>query len=81
MPKINKEQIEQAVRLIIEAIGEDPNREGLADTPKRVANMYEEIFSGIDQDPKEYFQTVFEEDHEELVLVKDIQFFQCANTI
>ncbi|ASS91748.1 GTP cyclohydrolase I FolE [Aeribacillus pallidus] len=75
MPKINKEQIEQSVRLIIEAIGEDPNREGLADTPKRVANMYEEIFSGIDQDPKEYFQTVFEEDHEELVLVKDIQFF------
>lgn len=75
MASINKEQIEQAVRLIIEAIGEDPNREGLLDTPKRVAKMYEEVFSGLEDDPKEYFQTVFGEDHEELVLVKDIQFY------
>ncbi|MDQ0161527.1 GTP cyclohydrolase I FolE [Bacillus alveayuensis] len=75
MSKINKEQIEYAVRLILEAIGEDPNREGLLETPKRVAKMYEEVFSGLHQDPKEYFNTVFGEDHEELVLVKDIPFY------
>ncbi|MDZ5471198.1 GTP cyclohydrolase I FolE (plasmid) [Bacillus sp. 31A1R] len=74
MSNVNRAQIEDAVRLILEAIGEDPNREGLLDTPKRVAKMYEEVFSGLNQDPKEYFETVFGEDHEELVLVKDIQF-------
>ena len=56
MSKVNLEpQIEQAVRLILEAIGEDPNREGLLDTPKRVAKMYEEVFSGLNEDPKEHF--------------------------
>ncbi len=75
MASINRDQIEQAVRLIIEAIGEDPNREGLLDTPKRVAKMYEEVFSGLNEDPKEHFKTVFGEDHEELVLVKDIPFY------
>ncbi len=75
MPEVNHAQIEEAVRLILEAIGEDPNREGLIDTPKRVAKMYEEVFSGLQQDPKEYFKTIFSEDHEELVLVKDIPFY------
>ncbi|WP_338451790.1 GTP cyclohydrolase I FolE [Niallia oryzisoli] len=75
MSNVNRTQIEEAVRLILEAIGEDPNREGLIDTPKRVAKMYEEVFSGLDQDPKEYFETIFGEDHEELVLVKDIPFY------
>ncbi|MBU8879103.1 GTP cyclohydrolase I FolE [Bacillus sp. FJAT-29790] len=75
MSKVNRAQIEDAVRLILEAIGEDPTREGLLDTPKRVAKMYEEVFQGLDQDPKEYFDTVFGEDHEELVLVKDIPFY------
>ncbi|MDF0726217.1 GTP cyclohydrolase I FolE [Cytobacillus sp. S13-E01] len=75
MSSINHAQIEQAVKLIIEAIGEDPNREGLLDTPKRVAKMYAEVFSGINEDPKEHFKTIFGEDHEELVLVKDIQFY------
>lgn len=75
MSHINLEQIEHAVRLILEAIGEDPNREGLLETPKRVAKMYEEVFQGLNQDPKEYFQTVFSEDHQELVLVKDIPFY------
>ncbi|KAA0550268.1 GTP cyclohydrolase I FolE [Bacillus sp. BGMRC 2118] len=75
MTKVNHEQIEQAVRLILEAVGEDPNREGLLDTPKRVAKMYAEVFSGLNEDPKEHFQTVFGEDHEELVLVKDIPFY------
>jgi GTP cyclohydrolase I len=72
---INYEQIEHAIRLILEAIGEDPNREGLLDTPKRVAKMYAEVFSGLNEDPKEHFKTVFGEDHEELVLVKDIPFY------
>ncbi|MGE8204337.1 GTP cyclohydrolase I FolE [Heyndrickxia sp. NPDC080065] len=75
MVEINHGQIEQAIRLIIEAVGENPNREGLLDTPKRVAKMYEEVFSGVDQDPKDFFDLVFSEEHEELVLVKDIPFF------
>ncbi|MBM7701716.1 GTP cyclohydrolase I FolE [Metabacillus iocasae] len=75
MSSVNKPQIEQAIRLLLEAIGEDPNREGLLDTPKRVAKMYEEVFSGLNEDPKEHFKTVFGEDHEELVLVKDIPFY------
>lgn len=68
-------KIEQAIVMILEAIGEDPTREGLLDTPKRVAKMYEEVFQGLNQDPKEHFATVFSEDHEELVLVKDIPFY------
>ncbi|KAB2338328.1 GTP cyclohydrolase I FolE [Cytobacillus depressus] len=75
MSKVNRAQIEDAVRLILEAVGEDPNREGLLDTPKRVAKMYEEVFMGLNQDPKEYFDTIFSEEHEELVLVKDIPFY------
>ncbi|GGH79000.1 GTP cyclohydrolase I [Pullulanibacillus pueri] len=72
---VDHDKIEQAVTMILEAIGEDPRREGLIDTPKRVARMYEEVFQGLNQDPKEYFATVFGEDHEELVLVKDIPFY------
>jgi GTP cyclohydrolase IA len=75
MSNINRTQIEEAVRQIISAIGEDPEREGLLDTPKRVAKMYEEVFSGLNEDPKQHFETIFSEDHEELVLVKDIPFY------
>jgi GTP cyclohydrolase I len=75
MGEVNVEKIEQAVRLILEAIGEDPTREGLLDTPKRVAKMYGEVFSGLKEDPSEHFKTIFGEDHEELVLVKDIPFY------
>ncbi|WP_449536757.1 GTP cyclohydrolase I FolE [Ferdinandcohnia sp. Marseille-Q9671] len=75
MTSIDYNKIEQAVTMILEAIGEDPDREGLVDTPKRVAKMYAEVFSGLQDDPKEYFQTIFGEEHEELVLVKDIPFF------
>ncbi|HZG73471.1 MAG TPA: GTP cyclohydrolase I FolE, partial [Chondromyces sp.] len=75
MTEVNHAQIEKAVKLILEAIGEDPEREGLLDTPKRVAKMYEEVFSGLRQDPKEYFDTIFGEDYEEVVLVKDIPFY------
>ncbi len=75
MSEVNRTQIEEAVRLILTAIGEDPSREGLLDTPKRVAKMYEEVFSGLNEDPKKHFETIFSEDHEELVLVKDIPFY------
>ncbi|WP_078596928.1 GTP cyclohydrolase I FolE [Evansella clarkii] len=75
MNKVDHKKIEEAVTMILEAVGEDPSREGLIDTPKRVARMYEEIFQGINQDPKEHFTTIFGEDHEELVLVKDIPFY------
>ncbi|WP_409288971.1 GTP cyclohydrolase I FolE [Peribacillus sp. SCS-37] len=75
MAEVNHAQIEEAIRMILEAIGEDPAREGLQDTPKRVARMYEEIFTGLHQDPGEYFETIFGEEHEELVLVKDIPFY------
>lgn len=75
MLKINRTQIEDAVRSILDAIGEDPQREGLLETPKRVAKMYAEVFSGLEDDPEKYFDTIFTEQHEELVLVKDIPFY------
>lgn len=68
-------KIEQAVRMILEAIGEDPEREGLRDTPRRVARMYQEVFAGLEQDPAAAFSVVYTEQHEELVLVKDIPFY------
>lgn len=74
-PQVDLEKIEKAVSMILEAVGENPEREGLLDTPKRVAKMYAEVFAGLHEDPKEYFQTVFHEGHEELVLVKDIPFY------
>lgn len=73
--QIDKPKIEQAFRMILEAIGEDPEREGLLDTPKRVAKMYEEIFSGLWCEPKEFLQVSFSEFHDELVLVKDIPLY------
>lgn len=75
LQNVDLEKIEKAVSMILEAVGEDPGREGLLETPKRVAKMYAEIFSGLKEDPKEYFKTVFHEGHEELVLVKDIPFY------
>jgi GTP cyclohydrolase I len=74
MQEINLGKIEKAITMILEAIGEDPDREGLIDTPKRVAKMYAEVFEGLNKDPKEYFKTVFNENHDEVVLVKDIPF-------
>lgn len=72
---MDREKIEKAVRMIIEAIGENPDREGLKDTPKRVAKMYEEIFAGLKQDPEDELSVFFTEDHDEMILVKDIPFF------
>lgn len=68
-------KLEQAVRMILEAVGEDPNREGLLDTPKRVARMYEEIFAGLHKNPEDELSAVFNESHEEVVLVRDIPFY------
>lgn len=75
LQNVDLEKIEEAVSMILEAVGEDVTREGLHDTPKRVAKMYAEVFSGLKENPKEYFKTVFHEGHEELVLVKDIPFY------
>ena len=66
-------RIEAAVREILEAIGEDPSREGLQKTPARVARAYEEMFRGMRQDPEEILTTTFELDHDEMILVKDIE--------
>jgi GTP cyclohydrolase I len=71
---IDKTKIEQAVAAIIEAIGEDPKREGLVGTPRRIAEMYDEVFAGIYQDPKEALKVGFEEEHHEMVILKDIPF-------
>lgn len=75
MTNVDLKKIEQAVTMILEAVGEDPSREGLLDTPKRVSKMYAEVFSGLQDDPKKYFETVFDEGHDEVVLVKDIPFY------
>jgi GTP cyclohydrolase I len=73
---MDKKRIENAIREILIAIGDNPDREGLIDTPKRIANMYEEIFAGMSQDESEHLNTLFkEDDHQELVLVKDIPFY------
>lgn len=72
---LNKKKIERAVRMILEAIGENPEREGLRDTPARVARMYEEIFAGIEEDPEVHLYKTFPEGHEEMVIVKDIPLY------
>jgi len=73
---MDTEKIEKAVLMILEAIGEDPNREGLLDTPKRVARMYEEVFGGLHEDPSAHLKVQFSvEAHEEMVLVKDIAVY------
>jgi GTP cyclohydrolase IA len=74
-PPVDLPRIEKAVREILLAIGEDPDREGLAETPKRVAKAYAEFFAGIHQDPAEILSTTFDIEHEEMVLVKDIPFY------
>jgi GTP cyclohydrolase I len=73
--KMDKAKIEQAVRMILEAIGEDPKREGLKLTPARVARAYEEIFGQGEHDPGAALSTTFDERHHEIVLVKDIPFY------
>ncbi|BFT69040.1 GTP cyclohydrolase I FolE [Paenibacillus sp. CGMCC 1.16610] len=76
----NRELIEKHVREILRLIGEDVDREGLLDTPARVTRMYEEIFSGYDADPRDVLGVTFDEQHEELVIIKDIIYYsQCEH--
>ncbi len=72
---MDRDKIESGIRLILEGIGEDPAREGLADTPRRVADMYAEIFAGIGEDAADHFCVTFDEGHQELVLVRDIPLY------
>ena len=67
-------RIERAVREILIAVGEDPDREGLRHTPTRVARMYAELFEGLHQDPEAHLQTLFDEDHHEMVALRGIPF-------
>ena len=72
---IDETKLRAAVASMLEAIGEDPAREGLADTPRRVAEMYAEFFSGLGQDPAEVLATGFEEGHHEMVVISRVPFF------
>jgi GTP cyclohydrolase I len=74
-PAMDLERIRKAVREILEAIGEDPERNGLVGTPERIANMYAEIFSGLREDPGRHLNVTFEEGHDEMVMVKDITLY------
>lgn len=72
---MDKEKLRQAAKIILEAIGEDPSREGLADTPRRVAEMYIKMFEGLHEDPTRHLKVTFDEKHEEMVIVKNIAFY------
>ncbi|HET7245522.1 MAG TPA: GTP cyclohydrolase I FolE [Streptosporangiaceae bacterium] len=72
---IDQPRIERAVREILLAIGEDPDRDGLIETPARVARAYAEQFSGLSQHPEDVLGTVFDADHDELILVRDIEVY------
>jgi GTP cyclohydrolase I len=72
MEPVDLPRIENAVREILVAIGEDPNRDGLLNTPSRVARMYAEVFAGLREDPTSHLKVVFEADHDEMVMVRDI---------
>jgi GTP cyclohydrolase I len=72
---VDQAAVRDAVRRIIEAIGEDPSREGLLDTPRRIAEVYEELFAGLHQDPLDVLTTGFQESHREMVILKNIPFY------
>lgn len=72
---IDQKKIEQAIRLLLEGIGEDPEREGLVDTPKRIAKMYEEICGGMYENPREHLERTFTVDNNNMVVEKDIPFY------
>jgi len=71
---VDKKKIAEGVKMILDGIGEDSSREGLIRTPERVADMYEEIFSGLDKDPSDILGPMFDENHDEIILIKDIPF-------
>ncbi|MFC1930572.1 GTP cyclohydrolase I FolE [Chloroflexota bacterium] len=72
---MDRKKIIEAVGTLIKAIGEDPGREGLMDTPRRIADMYEELFQGLDADPVQELSTGFEEGHHEMVILSDVPFY------
>lgn len=71
---VDQPRVQQLIRELLEAIGEDPLREGLRETPRRVADMYVELFEGIESDPGEHLRVTFEIGHDEMVMVRDIPF-------
>jgi GTP cyclohydrolase I len=75
---VDHDRIRRAVREILIAVGEDPDREGLLETPDRVARMYAEIFAGLHLDPRVHLQKTFTQKYDEMVLVKDIEFASCC---
>lgn len=75
VPPVDQERIERAVREILLAVGEDPERDGLLGTPARVARMYAEQFAGLRQQPEDVLTTVFDAEHDEIVLVRDIDMY------
>jgi GTP cyclohydrolase I len=72
---IDKEAVKEAVIQLLRAVGEDPTREGLLETPRRIADLYEEILQGTNQDPREVLKVGFDENHQEMVIVRDIPFY------
>jgi GTP cyclohydrolase I len=77
---VDLDRVERAVRELLIAIGEDPNRDGLARTPRRVAEMYAEIYSGLHEDPSRHLIVTFEANHDEMVMVRDIPMYsQCEH--
>ncbi len=72
---VDHEKIKEAVKLLLEGIGEDVNREGLKETPDRIARMYEEIYGGMDESAEEHLSRVFSVEHDEMVVEKDIVFY------
>ena len=72
---MDKKKIEQAIKMILEGIGEDPKKKDLQDTPKRVAEMYEEIFAGISAKPEEELEVILDQKHDEIVLLKGIPLY------
>jgi GTP cyclohydrolase IA len=77
-PEVDLHRIEAAVREILEAVGEDPDRDGLLDTPARVARMYAEIFAGLHDTPDRHLKTTFEAEHDEMVMVRDIPIYSAC---
>jgi len=75
LPSVDLPRIEAAVREILAAIGEDPNRDGLLETPARVGRLYEEICSGLREDPSEHLIKTFDVDHDEVIVVRDIPLY------
>src|SRR3989338_2010127 len=75
---MDKKKIEKAVREILQAIGEDPKRKDILNTPARVAEMYEEIFSGMKQDPQKELEVILDQKHAEIILLKNIPLYSCC---